>query len=226
MNSTRLLSWKTLGFACAALAAAGIVHDLVRTTTSPQTAPIPQAPPQPPPDILNPAAAAYRPTADEWKAYLRKPPLAVGQRVPSFRITDHRDRTVSTPSKEKPTVWAVLCGCRDCASGGDRILGLQNRAGRKAEVVMFVSSSSNYVWDRMKISFGGIARMVRDDKGDHYRLLRAPGDTYSPLPMIWGIRKGRVSYFDRPEKEETGWVEALRRALDLPEVENSVYGLP
>ena len=68
----------------------------------------------------------------------------------------------------------------------------------------------------MTASFGLFTQLVADDKGDYYRQLRAPGDTYSRLPMVWGLdERGRVRFFARPKAEDETWVPEITRRLNL-----------
>ena len=213
--------WKLAGTVCVALVIAAVMHDVYRGLTA-ESARTPPLPSKPPADIMDPSTAAYRPEGGAWQQYLQRSPLVPGALAPRLAISDHLDRRGNVPTPHKPSVWLVLCGCRDCAAAGQRILELQNGVGRKLEVVIFISSTSNYVWDRMRMSLGGIARMVEDKDGAYYRQLRAPGRQYSQLPMVWGVSNGRVRYFNRPARQKHDeWVEELRKALRVERVEET-----
>lgn len=199
------------------VAATLIGVDLVRGLVNgpPPAARLP--PPEVPAEAADPGSAAYRPTAEEWRAYLARPALAPGATMPKAEVEDQNGRRERLPRDGVVSIWAVLCGCPDCAMAGHRLQQVARETSAPLDLVYLVANRSDYVWSRMLGTFGGGARLVRDSGGTHYRRLRAPGKDYSPLPIVWGIDgKGRVRTFHRPERTEEAWLDEIRRKLSLP----------
>lgn len=209
-----------MGAACLCVLIAVVGIEVYRSATGVVAGEIEPAPPEAPPGALDPTSTAVRLSDADWKEYLSLPVLAVGSKAPRLRVEDNRGDRRTLPVAGKPSVWAVLCGCRDCAMGGSRVWELQKKVGDEMETNIFVANTSEFVWSRMLGSFGGACRLVQDADGEYSRRLRAPGDQHSAKPMIWGIDpSGRVCYFGRPTRKQTEWVEELRESLKLPEAD-------
>lgn len=209
-------AWQYFAAAAGVALMLGVGRDVIRALGA---APPPAPQPEPPAGALDPSSLAVRPEGKDWAAYLRRAPLTVGKRLPALHLVDQQERRVST--RGKPAVWAVLCGCRDCAMAGSRISDLERESPEQFESVLFVANRSDYVWDRMTQSFGLRTHLIWDKTGSHYRELRAPGSTYSHLPMVWAAdRRGVIRVFARPKSTDEGWLQEVRSVLHLRDVPN------
>ena len=177
----------------------------------------PAAPPKAPEGALNPSAAAYRPKGAEWTKYARGRPLEVGDRAPALTLNDERGKK-KIPTPQKPAIWAVLCGCNDCADAGYQTFEILKEMGKdQVDAVLFVSNTTDYVQERMGQSFKLRCRVVDDGNGDYYRALRPPGlKDYSRLPMVWAIdRNGKVVFFGRTKRGNSVWKLEIQEKLGL-----------
>lgn len=202
-----------LVIAVVVLGVAVLAESFLRPRTDADAA---KAPPTPPAGARDPASEAYRPSEEAWTEYLKRRPLDVGAVAPVFAFTD-KQKPPSTPLPGKPALWAVLCGCSDCADAGFQIFQILRDMGRdQVDGVLFVPNTANYVQDRMRQSFALRCRVVEDRNGTYFRRLRAPGNTYSHLPMVWGIdRGGRVAFFARPRRGKSLWTLDVQKKLGL-----------
>jgi hypothetical protein len=154
-------------------------------------------------------------------AFLARPPLTVGQKVPLITGEDVRGTRYALPgSVGRPSAWVVDAVERLPGPGIGCMMHLRRRQRDRIRTFAVLASTSQTLVRQYVSSLNheGVTPLV-DHDGRILERLRPPGPTPTRLPTIWAAdAAGVLRFVYQPASTESPeeLARMIERALDLP----------